>query len=183
MVAFLGCTDRRGTGPPSPEGGASSPGPAAAPRPARPGLLIPDGGRAAAPDFFVRTTSGAGFALTARRGHLVVLSFLAPGCESCKEEVDALRAVEPKVGSGGVLLLDVGGLTDNEITHYYQGELGGGDHLYAGDEGLRVARPYEVISLGTTVVIDPSGRVAYRDERLTSPAHLLSVVREALEQD
>lgn len=147
-------------------------------------LLLAPGARVPAPDFTVRTTSGTAFGLSARRGRIVVLSFLSPGCESCAEEVEALRVVDDRLGASGVevLLLDLGMLPDEEILEYYQGYLAGGDHLYAEDVDFVVAQRYEVISLGTTVLVDRQGRVAFRDEGLTPASDLLAVVEEALRE-
>lgn len=145
-------------------------------------LLASASERLLAPDFSVETTVDKTFSLSSARGRIVVLSFLSPGCESCEEEVDALKAVHQRLGSRGVdvLLLDLGGLGDEEILDYYRNYLEGGDHLYAADVDYAVGGAYEVVSLGTTVVIDRQARIAYRDEGLTPVADLLAVVNEAL---
>lgn len=145
-------------------------------------ILVASSERSPAPDFTVVTTEDKSFSLSSASGRIVVLSFLSPGCESCREEVDALKAVHQRLGSRGVevMLLDLGGLAGEEIHDYYRNYLEGGDHLYAEDVDFMVGRAYEVSSLGTTVVIDREGRIAYRDEGLTSVADLLAVVNEAL---
>lgn len=146
--------------------------------------VVPDGDRRPAPDFTVRTTSGRTFALAEARDRLVVMSFLAPGCADCTAEVEALKAVHEQRGSSGVdvLLVDVGGVTDAELLEYYRDSLGGGDHLYAEDTGFSIATAYELKLLGTTVVVDRAGRIAFRDEELTPAPRLISVVDQLLKE-
>lgn len=79
-----------------------------------------------------------------------------------------------------MLLIDIGGVSAEEVIDYYRGELGGGDHLYAVDEGFRVARLYDVLALGTTVIVDRAGVLSYRDAGVTSAAILEREVRKAL---
>lgn len=78
------------------------------------------------------------------------------------------------------LLIDIGDVTPEEVLAYYKGELGGADHLYAADLGFRVASLYEVLDLGTTIVIDANGRVTYRDAGTTSAAGMKEAIRRAL---
>lgn len=44
----------------------------------------------------------------------------------------------------------------------YMRSLGGGDHLYATDTDLSIARSYQIRFLGETVIIDREGRIAGR---------------------
>lgn len=44
----------------------------------------------------------------------------------------------------------------------YMRSLGGGDHLYATDSDLSVARLYRINYLGETVIIDRDGKIASR---------------------
>jgi hypothetical protein len=59
-----------------------------------------------------------------------VLSFLAPGCTDCSQEVAALTRVWEGVRSRGVavLLVDLGGGPLDQPAAYYRG-LGGADYL------------------------------------------------------
>lgn len=160
-------------------------GPAQAPQqPARPAGPVPGGvepGRQA-PDFAITTTDGEEFRLSAHRDQVVVLDFLAPGCPSCAAEVPTLGEVWTAFRDQGavVALIDIGGVSAEEVISYYRGQLGGADHLYAVDEGFRVATLYKVLALGTTVIVDRAGIISYRDAGVTSPAVLEREVREAL---
>lgn len=77
------------------------------------------------------------------------------------------------------LLIDIGDVTPEEVLAYYKGELGGADHLYAADTGFRVANLYEVLDLGTTIIIDLRGLITYRDAGTTSAAGMKEAIRRA----
>lgn len=79
-----------------------------------------------------------------------------------------------------VLVIDIGGLSPEELVPYYRGQLGGANHLYATDRGFEVGEAYQALSLGTTVVIDASGTITYRDSSTTRAEVLLSEIRKAL---
>lgn len=141
---------------------------------------VQPGGRA--PDFAITTTGGEAFRLSGQRGRTVVLDFLAPGCPSCAAEVPSLAKVWTAFRARGlvVLLIDIGGVSAEEVIDYYRGELGGGDHLYAVDEGFQVSQLYKVVALGTTVIVDRDGMVTYRDTGVTNASILEREVRKGL---
>lgn len=74
----------------------------------------------------------------------------------------------------------MGGLSAQEAADYYRGELGGADHLYAGDRGFALAERYEVRELGTTVIIDRRGVISFRDAGVTDPDVLKEEIQRAL---
>ncbi len=79
-----------------------------------------------------------------------------------------------------VILIDLGGGPIADAVAYYR-SVGAGDFfLYAADKGFRVAREYEVLSLGTTVVVDPRGIVTFRDSGPSSTELLTSEIGKAL---
>lgn len=136
--------------------------------------------RDAAPDFVVALSGGEEFRLSAHRGRVVVLEFLASGCPSCAAELSALSRVAENFEDSGVvvLVLDVGGLPPDSVAGYYQG-LGGGNHLlYAPDEDLRTAQQYGVQFLGTTVVLNGDGREVYRDGAGTREVDLVAAIED-----
>lgn len=161
-------------------GGSSAAGP--------PGTAVPAGPTTAprvgskAPDFAVRTTEGNEFRLSAQRGRVVVLDFLAVGCPSCAREVASLKEVWGQFRSRGlvVLLIDISGQSAEDVVDYYRGSLGGGDHLYAADTEFRASALYKVLALGTTLVIDPDGTVTYLDSAPTFGDVLPQEVQKAL---
>lgn len=62
-----------------------------------------------------------------------------------------------------VMVIDVGGGPIADAVEYYRSVGAGRSFLYAADEGFRVVREYRVLSLGTTVIVDPRGIVTFRD--------------------
>lgn len=134
-----------------------------------------------APDFAIPLADGTQFRLSSHQGRTVVVDFLAPGCPSCTVELATLTKTREAFRDEGVVVLvvDVGGIRAKQAAAYYR-SLGGGDLAYGEDEGFRVAQAYEVIELGTTLVIGPSGAVAYRDQGYTSNETLATAVRSTL---
>lgn len=79
-----------------------------------------------------------------------------------------------------LIVIDVGGGPIGEAVAYYR-SVGAEDFfLYAADKGFRVARAYEVLSLGTTIVIDPRGFVTFRDSGPSSTETLTREIGRAL---
>jgi len=134
-----------------------------------------------APDFAVPTASGGRFHLAAQHGHAVVLTFLAPGCTDCAQELAALnRAWQDYKDRGvAVLVVDLSGGPIDQAVAYYR-SVGGGAYLYGTDPAFRLAKQYQVVALGTTVIVDPTGTVAFRDEVTTPPAVLERSLQKAL---
>lgn len=152
----------------------------ASPAPAEVSVGVLPGQRA--PDFTVVTAGGERFRLSSHRGRVVVLDFLAPGCPSCLAEVRSLTEDWEAFRDRGltVLVIDVGGGPIEEAVDYYR-SVGGGDYLYAADKGFQVAKEYEVIALGTTLILDPGGIVTFRDEVPTLPDVLEREIGRALQ--
>ena len=78
-----------------------------------------------------------------------------------------------------VLLVDLGGGALDQAAAYYR-SLGGADYMYGTDPGFRLAKQYQVVALGTTVIVDPAGTVTFRDEVSTPPAVLDRALQKAL---
>ncbi|MBI3648644.1 MAG: TlpA family protein disulfide reductase [Actinobacteria bacterium] len=134
-----------------------------------------------APDFAIPTADGGTFRLSSYRGRTVVVDFLAQGCVSCTAEIATLtKTWEALKGQGlVVLVVDDSGMSPQQAANYYR-SLGGGDMAYGEDVGFRVAQSYGVIDVSTTVVIDPSGKVTFRDSGFTSRATLQAAVGRSL---
>lgn len=117
--------------------------------------------------------------------HVIVASFLAPGCPSCGAEVPALREVRAAYPDATVqvVIVDVSGAPLDQadaIAAYYAEQLGGGpDLVYALDPEAEAFRDYEVRALGTTVVLDTEGIVRFRDERTSSVEQLSAALDKA----
>ena len=124
-----------------------------------------------APDFAVRTLDGKTFSLAEQRGKTVVLLFTASGCGECIPELQALARVHEEYGPRGVeiLALSVDPLDDAETFMLMKRAAGpGADYHWALDAKNAVTRAYDVKALETTVIVDPAGRIAYRDQVSTT---------------
>lgn len=158
---------------PIPATGAASPFVAQTPLGSNPGET--------APDFAIPTADGGTFRLSSYRGRTVVVDFLAQGCVSCTAEIATLTKTWEALKNRGVavLVVDETGMSPQQAADYYR-SLGGGDLVYGEDQGYRVAQSYRVIDVSTTVVVDPSGNVTYRDSGFTSRATLQAAVGRSL---
>jgi hypothetical protein len=58
--------------------------------------------------------------------------------------------------------------------------LGAGDVLWAQDTDYRAIAAYNAVTLGTTIIIDRQGRIAYRDGGATSYDKLRAEVEKVL---
>lgn len=79
-----------------------------------------------------------------------------------------------------MIVIDVGGGAIADAVTYYRSVGAGDSFLYAADRDFRVAREYKVLSLGTTVVIDPRGIVTFRDSGPSSTDILMREIGSAL---
>lgn len=122
-----------------------------------------------APDFTVQTIAGTPYSLAEHRGRVVVLMFTAPGCGECIPELVSLSKIHAEYASRGVdiLAVNVDPYMTTEDVAEFKDAIGDADYAWAQDEGGIVTRAYGVRALETTVIIDRSGRIAYRDERTT----------------
>ena len=120
-----------------------------------------------APDFQVRTTSWSGgetFVLSEQRGKPVALYFVAAWCFTCIPETKAWANIYEEIGDDvNVIIFDVDLNEDESDLLRFKEQAGGGDHLWAMDEGNEVVQAFNVPALDTTIIIDPEGRIAYRD--------------------
>lgn len=143
-------------------GGAPSPTPPASPTP-QPTLPT-------APDFQVATVEGSSFTLAQHRGKVVVLMATASWCTSCIPEVRTLARIHREYQQKGVevLILSVWPRETEQDWLRFRERVGGGDHLWAIDRDGLWARAYQIRALGTTIIVDRRGGIAYRDESATS---------------
>ncbi len=127
-------------------------------------------GRAAAPDFSIKTADGATFSLAAQRGHPVALYFMASWCSSCVPGAQSLARAYDEYHSRGlqVLAVDVDPAdTLTDLARFRRqvptGASDGGFAWALDQQGL-LLRLYNVRALDTTVLIDRQGRLARRSE-------------------
>lgn len=125
------------------------------------------GGGQLAPDVQISATSWSGgrtFMLSEMRGKPVVMFFMAWWCFTCIPETQALAKIHQDVGDQvEIIAFDIWRDSDEGKLLKFKQDAGGADHLWAIDEGNQVVQAFEVPTLDTTIIIDPEGKIAYRD--------------------
>jgi peroxiredoxin len=135
-----------------------------------------------APDFTVRTMGGGKFALADHAGQPTMIMFSASWCASCLFEAQNLGQVYARYKDRGlnIVMLDLqSGDTDAEL-QVFREAAGNPDYVWAFDDDYAVAQAFEVTSLDTTVLMDQSGKIVYRDEYPTPLEPLLQAVAGVL---
>ena len=136
----------------------------------------------AAPTVAVRTLSGQTFRLPA--GRPAVVYFMAAWCESCQFEANALARLQKHTGDRvAILAVDVDPTDQPAATraffHAIGQPIGPPGYQVAQDQGGKLAAAFAVRALDTTVVVNPAGRVVWRDAVPTDTATLQAALRTA----
>lgn len=126
-------------------------------------------GAGAAPPFTVKTVDGGSFSLAAQRGKPVVVYFCASWCGTCvagATNLGRFHAAHPNVA---VLALDVDPVNDSPaaVAQFRRG-IPNATYPFAIDMGDTITRAYGVRSLEESVVISPTGTLAFHNT--TSPS-------------
>ena len=115
----------------------------------------------AAPDFTLTTPEGMRASLSSHNGRFVVLNFWATWCESCIEELPALRELNARSSAGGYDLLAVSVDEDPQavVPAFAKSNDMSFPILYA---DRRTLDAYAVRALPTTFLIGPDGLILRR---------------------
>jgi cytochrome c biogenesis protein CcmG/thiol:disulfide interchange protein DsbE len=135
-----------------------------------------------APDFTLPTLAGTTFHLAAQRGHVVVLYFMATGCAGCEPGSTALAEslASAHIQGAEALAIDVSGSDRSADLEAFVQSLGisaSAPVQWGIDTTGAITNAYGVQVLETTVIIDPQGRVAYRNNGSVPSAQLTQIVR------
>jgi peroxiredoxin len=118
-----------------------------------------------APDFSTLSTSGRIFELSGIEGKTVLLSFWSDWCSSERQELNFLRKVGQRYPEVVIVIVDSESGTPSirSLTRIATSlaEWGIGAKILI-DRGLEVTGLYNVTALPTSMLIDPLGRIAYR---------------------
>jgi peroxiredoxin len=134
---------------------------------------------ALAPEFSVRTVDGRPFTLADYRGRPVILFFMAAWCSPCAYEARALARLYAEYGDRGleVLAVDIDPSEgEADLKRFREWAVPQAGYRWALDPEGALVRAFKVRALDTTVVIDPEGRIVYRDEVSTPYGTLKEVV-------
>lgn len=119
----------------------------------------------AAPDFSSLSTSGRFFELSGLEGKPVLLSFWSDWCSSERQELNFLKKVSERYPEVVIAIVDAESGTPSirSLTRIASSlaEFGVGAKILV-DRGLEVTGLYNVTALPTSLVIDPSGKITYR---------------------
>jgi thiol-disulfide isomerase/thioredoxin len=134
------------------------------------------------PTVTVPTLAGGAFRLPA--GRPAVVYFMAAWCESCQAEAQALGQLHQRVGDRVAVLAvdaDPGDLPAQTQAFFriIGIDVGGPGYQVARDHDGLLVRAFAAQALDTTVVVDPSGRVVYRDAVPTDLATLQAALAKA----
>jgi peroxiredoxin len=114
-----------------------------------------------APDFALKDGSGKSVALSAQRGHVVLLNFWATWCDSCREELPALKDLQSRSG-GRYVLLAVSVDEDPAKVPPFLKKYGLDYPVAYAEPGGATLRAYAVRDLPTTFLIGPDGQIERR---------------------
>lgn len=135
-----------------------------------------------APDFSLTTLEGDEFNLAEKRGEVVALFFTAGWCDSCIPEAQAWSGLYPTYEDRGLDLLMVS-IDPNDTPRTIEGFQRKSDIQplpWAIDKTGEVSRSLNIGALGSTVIVDREGRIAYRDASETDTETLERELEEVL---
>ena len=135
-----------------------------------------------APDFTLTTLGGRTFHLASQQGHVVVLYFMATGCAGCEPGSTALAEslASAHIQGAEALAIDVSGSDRSADLEAFVQSLGisaSAPVQWGIDTTGAITNAYGVQVLETTVIIDPQGRIAYRNNGSVPSAQLTQIVR------
>ena len=119
----------------------------------------------AAPDFSSLSTSGRFFELSDIGGKPILLSFWSDWCSSERQELNFLKKVSERYPEVVIAIVDAESGTPSirSLTRIASSlaEYGVGAKILV-DRGLEVTGLYNVTALPTSMLIDPTGKITYR---------------------
>ena len=117
-----------------------------------------------APDFSVPTLDEDTFSLIDQRGNPTIIFFMAYWCGTCIPESRALARIQREYGERvSIVAIDVDPTSTPNALAGFKQAADDGAFTWAFDAGQQVTNAYQVRALDTTLILDPEGRVIYRD--------------------
>jgi peroxiredoxin len=132
---------------------------------AAPAAVVKRSDGPAAPDWALETLDGDTFRLADHRGDVVVMFFMASWCGTCVPEAQALAELYREYGQEGLTVVAINVEPEKkvpELTRFRQ-LANNGDYFWVFDTAFQVTQLYNVKALDTTIIIDRTGHIAYRD--------------------
>jgi len=165
VVAFIRARASVSAPTASPAGTSSAPATAGAATTAGTTTTGASSSRPVAPDFTLATLNGTPFHLASQRGHVVVLYFMATTCGTClqgsHDVAEAVLAAQTRSAEAVAIDLNPGdSAADLQAFAQATGLPAQAPIVWGVDSTGAIAHAYNIQALETTVVIDPSGRIA-----------------------
>ena len=113
-----------------------------------------------APNFTLKSLRGENIKLSEHRGEVIMLSFWATYCDTCKDGIPFLNDIYLKYRDKGFTLLSINTENDlKKVTKYLRGMQIAFPILF--DDTHEVSKKYEVEAMPSTYIIDRDGRLRY----------------------
>lgn len=132
-----------------------------------------------APDFTLTDTDGNTFNVSDFRGRVVVLDFMATWCTACKKIMDDLREVHAAHPDVVFISIDIDSTESNQMLETFKQRYNATWRFALDTDG--VSQKYGVVTIPKTVVINPSGEIAFSHTGEISTSRLSSQVEKARE--
>ena len=134
-----------------------------------------------APDITLATTDGE-FVLSQQRGRVLLLYSSFPGRPTCWLEAPALGMIQSEYGDQDVTVVAVNIEPHSPLEKWvaFWKSARAGDVLWAQDTNGSTVKDYRLVALGTEVIIDRQGSVAFRSNGPAGYKKLRSEVEKVL---
>ena len=127
-------------------------------------------------DFTLRDTYGNSVSLSDYSGSVVVLDFWASWCPPCRAAMPAIDRIYLDYASRGVVVLGVN-VGDKQDPGAFMAQMGLSYPTLVNGGG--VAQDYGVKGIPTLIVIDPRGKIVYRESGWAP--HVEQLIRDAID--
>ena len=137
--------------------------------------------RGAPRDFTATTLAGAPFTLSSTRGHVTVINVWASWCPPCRAEAPGLEAVWQQFSGSGVRFVGIDTRDQTPQAKAYQARFKLTFPSVADNDGsvlLAFRDTLPPVAIPSTLILDPSGRVAVRVVGGVTETRLSDLIRQ-----
>ncbi|MEM3074939.1 MAG: TlpA disulfide reductase family protein [Candidatus Pacearchaeota archaeon] len=133
-----------------------------------------------AKDFSLQTTEGEKITLSQFKGKVVILQAMTSWCPSCKLQVQQIKPIYEKYVDDGLVVISLDIQPERSSLQdlkNFKTKFGGEWYFGFYSEFIN---QYSIRSLDSTIIIDKSGNIAYRDDTITTTENLEKIVKSLL---
>jgi peroxiredoxin len=113
-----------------------------------------------APDFVLKSASGANLRLSEFRGDVVMINFWATWCGPCRQEMPILSDLHERYKSLGFTVLGINVEEDSTDARRLLGKMPVSFPVLL-DNTSSVSKQYDVVAMPSTVLVDRNGNMRY----------------------